>query len=152
MMTGSSTPPEVRITRTIEAPREKVYQAWTDPERFRQWWGTPASMDVTMDVRPGGRWSAPIEYEGDAMPFHGYYFDVAENERLVFSLSNDPETEAKQPAEAGEESISVRFVSVGDKTEMVFVQRSYLPEDQIEEVRAGWNGWFDALEEHLAKA
>ncbi|GAA4196924.1 SRPBCC domain-containing protein [Streptosporangium oxazolinicum] len=151
-MTESSSPPEIRVTRTFNAPREKVYEAWTEPERYRQWWGTPDSMEVKMDVRPGGRWSAPIEYEGDEMPFHGYYFEVEKYERLVFSLSNDPDFEAKQAADASQESLSVEFTAVGDKTEMTFIQKSYLPEDQVEEVKAGWNGWFDALEEYLAKA
>jgi len=151
-MAAASNPPEIRISRKFNVPREKVYQAWTQPDVFRKWWGTPGSLEVSLDVRPGGRWSAPIEYEGNQMPFHGYYFEVVENERLVFSLSDEPDAAAKTREEAGDEAIIVEFVDAGGGTEMVFTQKSELPPDQIEEATSGWNAWFDALEEYFAKS
>jgi uncharacterized protein YndB with AHSA1/START domain len=49
---------EVRFTRVIDAPRERVWQAWTDPIRLAQWWG-PAGFTTTtksFDLRVGGEW------------------------------------------------------------------------------------------------
>ena len=40
-MAAASNPPEIRISRKFNVPREKVYQAWTQPDVFRKWWGTP---------------------------------------------------------------------------------------------------------------
>lgn len=49
---------EVLTTRVLDAPRERVFAAWTDPEQIRQWFG-PAGFTtetVECDIRPGGRW------------------------------------------------------------------------------------------------
>ena len=49
---------EIIITRTFNAPRELVWQAWTDPKQIVKWWG-PIGFTNTlfeMDVRPGGIW------------------------------------------------------------------------------------------------
>ena len=49
---------EISITRLFDAPRELVFEAWTDPEQVVQWWG-PHGFTTTiheMDVRPGGVW------------------------------------------------------------------------------------------------
>ena len=50
----------ISITRVIRAPRERVWQEWTEPERFADWFGAPGGEipleTVTMDVRPGGAW------------------------------------------------------------------------------------------------
>ena len=46
----------LRIERTFAAPREKVFQAWTDPQALKQWWGPDgyATPSVEIDLRPGG--------------------------------------------------------------------------------------------------
>ena len=54
------TPPafEVELTRVIEAPRARVYAAWTTPQQLAQWFAPqPYQLLIhAMDVRPGGRW------------------------------------------------------------------------------------------------
>jgi uncharacterized protein YndB with AHSA1/START domain len=50
----------ITITRVFDAPRERVWKEWIDPERFADWFGGPESQvplsTVSMDVRPGGSW------------------------------------------------------------------------------------------------
>jgi activator of HSP90 ATPase len=49
---------EIILERIFDAPRELVFEAWTDPQRIGQWWG-PRGFTTTvygMDVRPGGEW------------------------------------------------------------------------------------------------
>jgi uncharacterized protein YndB with AHSA1/START domain len=59
-MSEAATAQEITITRVLEAPRELVWKAWTEPDHLVQWWGAGArgwSMlpsGVTMEVRPGG--------------------------------------------------------------------------------------------------
>ena len=52
------------ITRVFEAPRERVWKEWTEPERFADWFGGPdsevPSSTVSLDVRPGGSWRATM--------------------------------------------------------------------------------------------
>ena len=57
----TTTTPQVTLTRIVNAPRTRVYRAFTDPDQFAMWWGPIGnSLDgVECDVRPGGslRWS-----------------------------------------------------------------------------------------------
>lgn len=45
---------ELVVTRTLDAPRALVFEAWTEPARLEQWW----SPKLEGDVRPGGTWRA----------------------------------------------------------------------------------------------
>jgi uncharacterized protein YndB with AHSA1/START domain len=87
---------EIRIEREFDAPRELVWEAYTDPELFAQWIG-PASKTMTvleMDVREGGsyRYSAP-DGQGSSFEFYGEYVEVKQPEVLTatfnFSLMSE---------------------------------------------------------------
>src|ERR1700733_8199340 len=77
---------ELMLTRLIDAPREKLYRAWTDPTLLKQWFAPlPYTTPVAeLDVRPGGAnlivMRAP---DGGEFTNRGVYLDVVENERLV---------------------------------------------------------------------
>ncbi|HYI12599.1 MAG TPA: SRPBCC domain-containing protein [Thermoanaerobaculia bacterium] len=78
---------EVVVTRTFHAPAHIVFEAWTTPELFKQWW-VPKSMGMIlrsceMDVRVGGRYR--LEFEPDAMAFFGTYLEVTPHSRLVWT-------------------------------------------------------------------
>jgi uncharacterized protein YndB with AHSA1/START domain len=49
---------EIVLCRVINAPRERVFAAWTDPNQIRQWFGPAGFTTETLecDIRPGGRW------------------------------------------------------------------------------------------------
>ncbi|HEY0945286.1 MAG TPA: SRPBCC family protein [Opitutaceae bacterium] len=89
---------ELILTRIINAPREKVFQAWTDPELLKQWfapkpWSTPV---VELDVRPGGaNFIVMRGPDGSEFPNRGVYLDVVPNARLVFT---DAYTHAWEPS------------------------------------------------------
>ena len=73
------------LTRTFDAPREKLFRAWTDPALLKQWfaplpWTTPI---VENDVRVGGATFFVMRSpEGEEIPNHGVYLEVVDNERL----------------------------------------------------------------------
>jgi uncharacterized protein YndB with AHSA1/START domain len=89
-MTEQDTTPkyELSLTRVIDAPREKIFKAWTNPELVKQWfaplpWTTP---HVEMDVRPGGaNLFVMSDPDGNQFPNRGVYLEVVENEKLVFT-------------------------------------------------------------------
>src|SRR5262249_38389883 len=92
------------VTRVLDAPRELVFQAWTDPAHFTHWWGprgftTPLST-ISLDVRPGGIWRATMinGEDGTEYPFHGIYREVVPPEKLSFSLidPDDPDLEGRE--------------------------------------------------------
>ena len=81
---------ELVVTRTFNGPARLVFEAWTKPELFRQWW-VPKSMGMSllsceMDVRTGGRYRLEFAH-GDSKPmaFHGRYLEVIPHARLVWT-------------------------------------------------------------------
>ncbi len=81
---------EVVVTRTFDAPARLVFEAWTKPELFKQWW-VPRSMGMTLrscelDVRTGGQYRLVFGGDpGNAMAFFGKYLDVVPNQRIVWT-------------------------------------------------------------------
>ncbi|GAB2607804.1 SRPBCC domain-containing protein [Streptomyces capparidis] len=74
------------LTRTLDAPAAKVWQAWTDPDQYVQW-AHAAPGSVEMDVRPGGAWKATVVTpDGQEFPLTGSYLEVEENRRLVTGM------------------------------------------------------------------
>jgi uncharacterized protein YndB with AHSA1/START domain len=148
----ATTAPGITITRVFDAPRELVFKAWTEPERFAQWFGgseTEVPLSTTsMDVRPGGAWRATMIFGPDRreIPWTGEFREVVEPERLVFTIADQPEE--------GYEVVTVILTDLGDnKTEMVFHQGGgHLSEEEYGRAKQGWTGFFDALEDHVAQA
>jgi uncharacterized protein YndB with AHSA1/START domain len=141
----------ISITRVFDAPRDRVWKEWTEPERFADWFGGPDAdvplSTVTMDVRPGGRWRATM-YSGPERRetrWKGEYFEVVEPERLVLTLSD-------QPTE-GYELVTVVFTDLGDgRTEMRFEQRGHLPPEIYERAGQGWTMFFERIDARLVAA
>ena len=74
------------LTRTLDAPAARVWQAWTTPEQYARWAGAAAG-SVEMDVRPGGAWKATmLTPDGGQFPLTGSYLEVTENRRLVIGM------------------------------------------------------------------
>ena len=86
----------ITITRVFDAPRERVWKEWIEPERFADWFGGPASevplSSVSMDVRPGGSWRLTMLVDSGRGEIHwrGQYREVVEPERLVFTVCDRP--------------------------------------------------------------
>ena len=80
---------EIGMTRVFDAPRELVFQAYTDPEHIPHWWGQRNSTTIvdTMDVRPGGLWRyIQRDPDGNEYAFNGEYREVVAPERLVYTF------------------------------------------------------------------
>jgi uncharacterized protein YndB with AHSA1/START domain len=104
---------EVVVTRTFNAPARIVFEAWTKPELFRQWW-VPKSMGMSllscdMDVRVGGTYRLEFAYGDSRAAFFGTYQEVTPNSRLVWTNE-----------ESDERSVTtVTFEEQGGKTLLV---------------------------------
>src|ERR1700751_4248659 len=89
---------ELMLTRLIDAPRAKLYRAWTEPELLKQWFAPkPYTTPIAeLNVRPGGASLIVMRSpDGHEMPNRGVYLEVVENERLVFT---DAYTGAWEPS------------------------------------------------------
>src|ERR1700752_2513004 len=81
---------ELVITRIFDAPREVVFNAWSEPERAMRWWGPQGftTAHCEMDVRPGGTYRVCMRSpEGTEHWQRGVCREVVEPERLVFSFA-----------------------------------------------------------------
>ena len=86
---------EFVITRVFDAPRELVFQAWTDPKHLAQWWGPKGFTNPVCewDVRPGGKiYDVMRAPNGDDFPMGGEFRKIAPPERLVLSCGALDET------------------------------------------------------------
>ena len=81
---------ELVVTRTVNGPARIVFEAWTKPELFKQWW-VPKSMGMflrscEMDVRTGGGYRLVFGHDAsDAAEFFGRYIEVTPHSRLVWT-------------------------------------------------------------------
>ncbi|MBB6351013.1 SRPBCC family protein [Nonomuraea muscovyensis] len=144
---------EYEITRIFDAPRERVFAAWTEPERFARWFGprelaAPADR-IGMDVRPGGAWEVTFVGEGGfEVPLGGVYREVAAPGRLVFT-TGDPDDPGDGPASVVTVSLDVD----GGRTLMRFHQYGVnTPQEHAEQAQAGWIEFFDRLAELVSRA
>jgi uncharacterized protein YndB with AHSA1/START domain len=137
------------LTRVFDAPRERVWQEWTDPASFADWFGGTESEipleSVAMDVREGGSWALTmlVGPERREIDWKGEYLEVVEPERLVFTLTDQPENDAR-------ELVTVVLADLGDgRTEMRFEQRGHMDPEQYERAGQGWSGFFDRIAARL---
>ena len=138
------------VTRVFDAPPERVWKEWTEPERFADWfggteWQVPMAT-VSMDVKPGGLWRLSMFADTGPREIHwnGEYREVVEPERLVFTICDVPDTDAY-------ELITVVLTDLGDgRTEMFFEQRGAMPPEHYKGAEEGWSTFFDRVAERLA--
>ncbi|AUV84237.1 ATPase (plasmid) [Salinigranum rubrum] len=91
-----STENSLTIRRTFDAPRDRVWEAWTDPNQVDQWWGPEGFTTRTdeMDVRPGGVWAFEMaSSDGEVYSNRICYDEVERPERLAYTHGSpdDPE-------------------------------------------------------------
>src|SRR5262249_46230802 len=87
-LTGTSTADrELIASRVLDAPRDLVWKAFTDPRHIAQWWGPKGFTNTieTMQVRPGGLWKFVMHGpDGKSYPNEVTFVEVVERERLVY--------------------------------------------------------------------
>jgi uncharacterized protein YndB with AHSA1/START domain len=77
---------EIHVERVFDAPRDRVFAAFTDPKLIPEWWGPRDTTTVVdhMDVRPGGSWRFVIRNsDGSETGFRGTYREITPPERVV---------------------------------------------------------------------
>ncbi len=138
---------EVIITRTFDAPRELVWQAWTDPKHMAQWWGPKEFTNPVceLDVRPGGAIRIDMTGpDGVVYPLTGVFHEVIPPERLVMTTSAFLD-------EVGTPGLEVRntimFIALDNKTKLTLhaVVVKAVPEvaGALAGMEEGWNQSLD---------
>ena len=140
---------EVLITRIFDAPRERVFRAWTEPEGVAAWYGpehfdTPVEK-ITIDLRVGGRYELTMVRRDNGGEFPANYeiVELVAPELLV--LRSDPMPEFGMPDPV---VTRVEFHDYGEKTRMTLTDGPYPADGPPAE--EGWKSSFDKLERALA--
>lgn len=140
-----SAPPsahELVITRLIDAPREKVFQAWTTPALLKQWFA-PLPWTISkaeLDVRPGGANRIVMrDPEGNEFPYPGVYLEVVKNARIV---TTDAYTSAWVPSEKPFMTAVMTFENEGGKTRYTARALHWTAADREAHEKMGFHeGW-----------
>jgi uncharacterized protein YndB with AHSA1/START domain len=152
---------ELVIVRRLEAPRDLVWKAWTEPELVKRWWGpkgftAPVSR---IDLRVGGAYlNCMRSHEGQDYWSTGVYRDIVPPKRMVFTDSFADEGGKVVPATHYgmgtdyplEMLVTVTFEDQEGKTKLT-LRHAGLPGEDLDNCRAGWNESLDKLAEVLAK-
>jgi uncharacterized protein YndB with AHSA1/START domain len=153
------------ISRTYPAPRDKVWQAWTEPARLKHWWG-PRGFTVhtcKVDLRPGGTFLYGMHApDGSDMWGKFVYREIKAPEKLVFVVSfSDPHGGVtRHPWNAGWPKYILSTVTFTESAGKTTVAISWIPHDASDEERKvfeegrasmtqGWGGTLDQLEAFL---
>ena len=140
---------ELVLTRLINAPREKVYRAWTDPALLKQWFApkpytTPV---VEIDVRPGGSaYFVMRGPDGKDLPNRGVYLEVVPNEKLV---STDAYVKAWEPSEKPFMTLILTFEDEGGKTRYTARVRHWTVADREAHEKMGFHGGWSLCTDQL---
>jgi uncharacterized protein YndB with AHSA1/START domain len=142
---ASSERPSLTLTRRFRARPEKVWAAWTDPEKLIAWFCTakakPGSFRAKLDVRVGGsyRISFDMAESGEYSEVGGVYREVVPNERLVFTWAwhSTPERESL---------VVLTMAEDGDGTMFTLHHEQFFDEKARDDHRRGWTLALDNLE------
>jgi uncharacterized protein YndB with AHSA1/START domain len=140
---------EIHIEREFDAPRDRVFAAYTDPELIPQWWGPHGTTTVVdqMDVRAGGSWRFVSQSDDGDTAFRGTYREVTPPERIVqtFEWEGMPGHVSVETAE---------FQDLGDRTKVVTTSTFHTPEERDGMLHSGMEKGmtetFERLDELLA--
>ena len=149
MAEPAATDQEILITRIFDAPRTRVFQAWTDPADVAAWYGpegfdTPREL-VRIDLRPGGRYELTMVRRGTGDEHTiGYdILEVVEPELLVMRSDPMPQAGMTEPT-----FVRVELHDHGPKTRMTLSDGPYPAGGGHAE--AGWNAAFEKLSAAVA--
>jgi uncharacterized protein YndB with AHSA1/START domain len=127
---------ELQVSRLLNAPRDEVFRAWTDPERIKQWWGpigmsTPAAQ---VDLRPGGAYRFVMEApEGPTLVVAGSYREVTPPSRLVYTWHWE-----NGIPDSLETLVTVEFDERGAQTEIRITHGGFPAEGAAPQYQVGW--------------
>ncbi|MFN8531713.1 MAG: SRPBCC domain-containing protein [Anaerolineae bacterium] len=160
--TANTAEREIVITRVIDAPREQVWKAWTDPAFVMRWWG---AKDITahsakIDLRVGGKYVFCMHMpDGQDIWSSGVFREIVPVERLVFT--DNFADEQGNPVSGAEYGMGDNFpellitvlldVVEGGKTKMTLRHTGFptSPSDMVDLTRIGWEQSFDKMAEML---
>jgi uncharacterized protein YndB with AHSA1/START domain len=153
---------EITLERTVDAPLEKVWKAWTDPKELKQWWG-PNDVtipEVTVDLKVGGKFYIVMEageamgtYKGTLWPMEAEFTEIIPNSKIAYSAK--AWTEGHKEDTTIDQTTEITFTEEGGKTKIKVMAAIFKTGPKAgmaaEGMEYGFNQQLDKLASHLAK-
>lgn len=147
----ATAPYELSLTRLIDAPRTKVFRAWTEPELLAQWWG-PNGMTTPlceMQLWVGGLFRTVMQApDGAEYPNQGVFLEIVVPERIVFTDAFGP---GWVPSNKAFMTAVVTFEDVQGKTQYTARAWHWSAADCLAHEEMGFHrGWGESLDRLVA--
>ena len=140
----------LEIKRVINAPRKRVYEAWTDPKQMKEWFGPEGvrTRDILADARVGGkyRWDLTSE-EGEEMTAFGEYRELVPGKKIVFTWKWDDD----EAWENVNSVVTLELADAGEGTELHLIHEQLPSEESRDRHHEGWRMVLGSLEKYLTK-
>jgi uncharacterized protein YndB with AHSA1/START domain len=127
---------EIHVERVFDAPRDRVFAAFTDPQLIPQWWGPHGTTTIVdaMDVSPGGSWRFVSHgADGSETAFRGTYREVVAPERIVQTFEWEG-----MPGHVSVETAT--FEDLGDRTRLTTTALFHTTEERDGMLSSGMEG------------
>jgi uncharacterized protein YndB with AHSA1/START domain len=142
---------EIKTERVFDAPRDRVFAAFTDPNLIPEWWGPRNTSTVVdqMDVRAGGSWRFVVRNDdGSETAFRGTYREISAPERIVQTFEWEG-----MPGYVSVETAT--FEDLGDRTKITSLALFHTSEERDgmlqSGMESGMNETYERLDELLAR-
>ena len=148
MTTKTAEKTSLQIKRFMNAPRARVYAAWTDPAQLKEWWGPESvrTRNFAADVRVGGkyRWDL-INQEDEEMSVFGEYRELVPEKKIVFTWKWDDD----DVWENRNSVVTVELFDAAGGTELHLRHEQLPSTESRDRHNEGWNSVLDRLGKFL---
>ena len=134
----------LNIEKTINAPVERVFDAWLEPSMLSRFVLPDPSMpppEVENDPREGGRFSIVMRVGDDKLPHVGTYLTIERPNLLVFTWESAHSIDGSE--------VTIRFSADGDSTRVELSQVKFFNEEARDDHEGGWGNILDRLAEEI---
>ena len=137
----------IKIERHFSTTLQKVWEAWTDPQVIKLWFGSDPDgivLDAVLDVKLGGSFAVTFaNSNGDEYTAQGIYQEVELDKKLAFTWGWKNQAHIK-------ESVVVQFQAEKDGTLMTF-EHLDIDANTSHNYEIGWRSTFDKMEQALKR-
>lgn len=138
----------LELTCALEATRDRVFEALTDPAALVRWWGPSGftTPQIELDLRVGGRYRFSMQPpEGELFHLAGEFLEIEPPSRLAYSFRwEEPDPDDRDTV------VTLSLHAVGDRTEVALSQGGFATEARLALHRDGWTDSFAKLRELIA--
>jgi uncharacterized protein YndB with AHSA1/START domain len=140
----------LELHRVVDAPRERIFEALTEPAVLARWWG-PAGFttpEIELDLRPGGRYRLSMQPpDGELFHLAGEFLEIERPSRLAYTFRwEEPDPDDRETV------VRLSLDTVGDTTEVSLTQGDFATEARWALHRDGWTDSFDKLRKLIESA